>query len=110
MLKINGVPAASKWGLALTLLALGLSAGAALAHRFVSTDSMACHISLLRMRLRSRTESDVENETASRNRMLKLSGRLLLLSGLLLGVGALALAASFIFLLQNIPRACFGPT
>lgn len=102
LLKITGVPPTSRWAMAVTLLALGLSAGAALAHRFVSSDSMACHISLLRMELRDRPDEDIKRERALRNRRFKQSGRLLLLSSWLLGVGALALAVSFIALLKTI--------
>ena len=98
LLKIDGVPV----GMGVTAIALGLSAGAALAHRFVSSDSMACHISLLRMELRDKPKADSEIERALRNRRFKQSGRLQLLSSGLLGVGALALAVSFIALLKTI--------
>jgi hypothetical protein len=102
LLEITGVPPTSRWAIAVTLLALGLAAGAALAHRFVSSDSMACHIRLLRMELRGMPSADIKKERAYRNRRFKWSGRLLLLSGSLLGVGALALAVSFIALLKTI--------
>ena len=102
LLKITGVPQTSRWSMGVTLLALGLSAGAALAHRYVSSDSMACHISLLRMLLRDKPRADIENERASRNLRFKLSGVLLLLSSSFLGIGAVALAVSFIALLRNI--------
>jgi hypothetical protein len=99
LLKITGVPSLSRWGMAVTLFSLGLAAGTALAHRFVSSDSMACHISLLRMQLRGRPSRDVEAEKAQRNRRFKQSGALLLVSSWLLGIGALSLAIAFVGLL-----------
>src|SRR5262245_28340392 len=102
LLKITSVPPTSRWGMGVSLLALGLSAAAALGHRFVSSDSMACHTSLLRMELRDRPRADIESERALRNRRFKQSGALLLFSSWLLGVGALALAVSFIALLKTI--------
>ncbi|HEX5079301.1 MAG TPA: hypothetical protein VFV80_09145 [Geminicoccaceae bacterium] len=86
-----------------TLFALGLSAAAALVHRFAAADSMAFHISLLRMELRDKPKEDRELEKALRDRRLKQSGWLLLLSSGLLGLGALALAVSFMFLLKPLP-------
>lgn len=102
LLDITGLPPTSRWSMGVALFALGLSAGAALAHRFVSSDSMACHISLLRMQLQGRSPSDIDSERALRNRRFKQSGALLLLSSLFLGVGALALAISFVALLASI--------
>ncbi len=102
LLKISGVPPTSLVGIAVCLFALGLSAGTALAHRFVSSDSMAYHISLLRMQLRGKADDDISKERLARNRRLKLSGTLLLVSGLSLSIGALALAVSFIVLLRKI--------
>jgi hypothetical protein len=102
LLKISGVPLTSRWSIGVSLVALGLSAGAALAHRFVSSDSMAYHISLLRMRLRGTAEADIAWEKAARDMRLKLSGALLVVAGLFLGIGALALAVSFIALLEKI--------
>jgi hypothetical protein len=102
LLKISGVPLTSRLSIGVSLLALGLSAGAALAHRFVSSDSMAYHISVLRMRLRGRAEADIANEKAARDVRFKFSGALLLVAGAFLSVGALALAISFIALLKKI--------
>lgn len=101
LLNIAGVPSISRWGIAVTLLALGLAAAAALAHRFVSSDSMACHISLLRMQLRAKPTFDIEAERAQRNRRFKQSGALLSVSSWLLGIGALALAVAFVGLLRT---------
>jgi hypothetical protein len=100
LLKISGVPPASRWGMGITLFALGLSAASALGHRYVSSDSMACHISLLRMEMRHRSKEEIEIEKESRNRRFKQSGALLFLSSCLLGLGAVALTLSFITLLK----------
>jgi hypothetical protein len=102
LLKITGIPPASRWGMGLALLALGLSAATALGHRYVSSDSMACHISMLRRDLRGRPKVDIDSERKLRNRRFKQSGMLLLLSSCLLGVGGLSLAFSFIALLWTI--------
>ena len=104
LLKICGVPLTSLLSMAVSLSAFGLSAGTALAHRFVSSDSMAFHISLLRMQLRGRANADISSEKAARDRRLKLSGVLLLVSSSFLSIGALALAVSFIALLSNVSR------
>ena len=104
LLKISGVPLTSRLSMAVSLSAFGLSAGTALAHRFVSSDSMAFHMSLLRMQLRGRANADISSEKAARDRRLKLSGALLLVSSSFLSIGALALAVSFIALLSNIPQ------
>jgi hypothetical protein len=101
LLRISGVPLTSKWSMAVSLLALGLSAGAALAHRFVSSDSMAYRISLLRMRLRGRAAAEIAKEKAMRDGRLKLSGLSLLSAGSFLSIRALALAVSFIALLMT---------
>lgn len=71
-------------------------------HRFVSSDSMACHISVLRMQLKGKPDADVTAEKTARNSRLKSSGFLLLFSGLFLGVGALALAISSVALLKKL--------
>jgi DMSO reductase anchor subunit len=95
----------------LTLLVLGVAAAAALGHRYVSADSMACHIKLLRMRLREAEKSEaeksdakkreIEREKRSRDRRLKVSGLLLLIAALALGLGALVLALTFARLLAS---------
>jgi hypothetical protein len=102
LLKISGVPLTSRFSIAASLIALGLSAGAALAHRFVSSDSMAYHISILRMRLWERADADIAAEKTARDWRLKLSGTLLFVAGLFLSIGALALAVAFIALLKKI--------
>jgi len=102
MLKISGVPSLSLWTMAVSLLSFGFSAGTALAHRFVSSDSMAFHISLLRMRLRGGAKEKIAREKAVRDSRLKLSGLLLSVSGFFLSIGALALAISFIGLLTKL--------
>lgn len=100
LLKIPELPMTSQWGMAVSLVAFGLSAGTALAHRFLSADSMACHISLLRMRLRGRAKTEVAREKAARDWRLKSSGALLLISGSFLSVGAFALVVAFVRLLM----------
>jgi hypothetical protein len=102
LLNISGVPLTSRLGIAVSLVALGLSAGSALAHRFVSSDSMSYHMSVLRMQLRGRADSDIASEKKARNKRFKLSGVLLSAAALFLSIGALALAVSFIVLLKKI--------
>jgi hypothetical protein len=99
---ISGVPLTSRLAMGVGLLALGLSAGAALAHRFVSSDSMAYHVSVLRMQLRGRADTDIASEKAARNKRFKLSSALLSAAASFLSIGALALAVSFIALLKKI--------
>lgn len=102
LLQVTRVPSTSRWGFALTLIGFGLSAGFALGHRYVSSDSMACHIRLLRMRLRGRSKSETDQEQAARNRRLKLSGTLLCFSAVFLAIGALSLVVAFIGLLNKL--------
>ena len=101
LLQVTGIPLGSRVGFAVALIALGLCAGAALGHRFVSSDGMACHISLLRMRIRGRSDVEIEQERHARNRRFKQSGILLWLSGAFLGGGAMALVVAFIGLLNK---------
>lgn len=81
--------------LLMTLVGLGVSAGSALGHRYVSSDSMAFHISLLRMRLRGASPDEIGAEKRSRDRRFKWSAWLLLLSALALGIGTASLALAF---------------
>lgn len=85
-----------------------LSAGAALMHRYTSSDSLAYHLTALRHRARNRPAQDskpsdvsiAENEERQRNIRFKWSLRLLQSSGALLFVGLLLFClalASFMF-------------
>jgi hypothetical protein len=85
-----------------------LSAGAALMHRYTSSDSLAYHLAALRLRARNRPAqgskpSDVsfaEKEERQRNIRFKWSSRLLASSSTLLFVGLLLFClalASFMF-------------
>jgi hypothetical protein len=98
LIRISGLPRLS---MIVALVTLGLSAGAALTHRYVSSDSMACHVRLLRMELRGTQGAGVASEKAARNFRLKLSSVTLFVSALFLGIGASALAVSFILLLTR---------
>src|SRR5262245_61207238 len=66
------------WLVFAALTCLGVSAGAALGHRYVSSDSMAYYISLLRMRRRHAPPKEVAEEKACRDRRFKLSAHLLI--------------------------------
>jgi hypothetical protein len=85
-----------------------LSAGAALMHRYTSSDSLAYHLTALRHRARNRPAQDsklsdvsiAEKEERQRNIRFKWSLRLLQSSGALLFVGLLLFClalASFMF-------------
>ena len=85
--------------LSASLVFLGLSAASALLHRWLSTDSLAEHLMLIRLEKR-KAEGDVERinkARAKRKRQFKLSGLTLLFSSLFLWLGAVCLSLSFIF-------------
>lgn len=85
---------------------LGLSALAALLHRYTGPDSIACHLSSLRRYKRAIGKND-ENlwrkywkEIRSRNKKLNQSKYLLLISGLSLFAGAIVMVGLFIYVLS----------
>jgi hypothetical protein len=85
--------------LSASLVFLGLSAASALLHRWLSTDSLAEHLLLIRLEKR-KAEGDSERLKKSRKKrkkQFKRSGLTLLLSSLFLWLGAVCLSLSFIF-------------
>ena len=82
-----------------SLVCLGLSAAFSLVHRYLSTDSLACHLRSLRLERRD-GQGDREHVAAERKKRKRLfwySARILLMAGSLLWFGAIFLALSFIF-------------
>jgi hypothetical protein len=80
------------------IYAMALSAGAALAHRYTSTDGLANHIEALRLNaIHNRSESQnaqLDAARTRRRRLYKASGILLLVSSTAFVVGALFLAST----------------
>jgi hypothetical protein len=82
-----------------SLVCLGLSAAFSLGHRYLSTDSLACHLRSLRLERRD-GQGDREHVTAERKKRKKLFwyyARILFMAASLLWLGAIFLALSFIF-------------
>jgi hypothetical protein len=79
-----------------SLICLGISVALALLHRYVSSDSMATHLELLRRELRQAQDdaTKAEKERETRNKRFKWSFWLLIASGFFLWFGAMALIAS----------------
>ena len=100
-LKVDVRAPGSRWALTAALVGLGLSAGAALGHRYISSDSMACHISLFRKLLRGASPESIADEKRERNRQFRRSAQLLVVSAVCLGAGAVALTLAFAWLLAS---------
>jgi hypothetical protein len=83
-------------GAIVALVSLGLAAGGALGHRYVSTDGVYYHLRALR---RSDNPASVEASRLSRNRAYDRSARLLALSATCLLLGIASLAGSFLAIL-----------
>jgi len=95
------LPANFKYLVSLSLICLGLSVGCALLHNFVSADTIAWHLSLIRRELRKADgdEVAVDRERKRRKRYLNWELRFKISSGVFLWLGAVSLAVSFITLL-----------
>lgn len=92
------IPPIPKWLLISSLIALGASAAAALAHRFYAADSMSWHLQAMR-RYERNSGSDAEkanSEFRARHQQYKLSGKAIACSAIALGVGAILLVAAII--------------
>ena len=84
-----------------SLYLFGASTAAALLHRFASSDSMAFHVSVLRLRARGGHPATIAKEKRRRDWRFKASGWLLRISALTLAAGALLLALAFTRLLTG---------
>lgn len=85
--------------MSISLVCLGVSAAFSLVHRYLSTDSLACHLRSLRLEKRD-GQGDCEHvayERKKRKRLFWWSARILLIAGALLWLGAISLALSFVF-------------
>ena len=86
----------SRWVIVCATLLFGLSAAVALMHRYISSDSMASHLRLLRLEKRNPSGKDIDPAKAERkyrNRMLAYAGRSLFFASVFLAVGAFLFAA-----------------
>lgn len=89
------------------LVLLTLSAGFALAHRYLSSDGMFHHLRLLRLAQRAQTkvvEAMAEGDRARRGLQYRLSGYSLGLSALALLLGVIALVAFLVVLMMGAPE------
>jgi hypothetical protein len=96
------IPPVLKWLLIAALIALGVSAAAALTHRFYSADSMSWHLQAMR-RYERNAESDAQKADAefrARYRQFKISGKAIACSAIALGVGAVLLVVAIIVALS----------
>lgn len=84
---------------AASLICLGLSSAASLAHRYLATDGLAYHLKSLRLIVRKRAEDEdrVRKEKAGRRLVFKLGTWSLIAAAVLLGLGAILLALAFVF-------------
>ncbi len=82
-----------------SLLCLGVSSAASLAHRYFATDSLSCHIIALRMILRGRPDDkdEVKKEKDLRDGRFDQSRWSLTVASSFLGLGAILLAMAFVF-------------
>jgi hypothetical protein len=90
-----------KYLLFISLSCLGLSAACALLHGYVSADTIAQQLRVVRRGVR-RAENDIQKAQEERGKMKKSIQReirLTIASGIFLLLGALALASSFIVML-----------
>lgn len=95
---VKNLPLLSDIGLIIGLLCFGISAGAALTHRYCSADSLSWHLSSLRRGIR-RSEEDATAEDVERHkryRQFKASRTALLVSAIALGIAAAALVFAVI--------------
>jgi len=93
------IPQTPKWLLIAALISLGLSAAAALAHRYYSADSMSWHLQAMRRYERS-AETDIATVNAefkARHRQFTISKYSIAFSAIALGLGAALLIAAIIF-------------
>lgn len=89
-----------------SLVLLTLSAGFALAHRYLSSDGMFHHLRLLRLAQRTKTkdtEAKADADRARRGFQYQLSGYAIGLSALTLLLGVIGLVAFLIVLLMGAP-------
>ncbi|MBX7170133.1 MAG: hypothetical protein K1X72_04195 [Pyrinomonadaceae bacterium] len=84
---------------AISLICLGISSAAAILHRYFSTDSLSCHLVLLRRGIRknNKDKKEYRKEKNKRDWLFALSGISLFISGTFLWLGAIFLALAFIF-------------
>lgn len=99
----TGIPAAARFPFMLALGSLGLAAIASLMHRYVSVDSLSCHLQSVRKELRAE-EGDAQSADVDREkRYLRflISRYSVITAAATLGVGACALAYAFYILTQQ---------
>ena len=92
------LPTTAKFFLTAALVALTVSAGAALAHRYFAADSMSWHLQAMR-RYERNTGSDADTanrEFKMRHSLFKWSARSIKYSATALGLGAMALVVAII--------------
>lgn len=94
----------AKQSVSLSLLFMSLSGSAALAHRYIGPDGLACHLEYLRLRKRG-TPLDpgvARRARRERNWLFKHAGSVLLASACFLGMGFICVAAGFLFFLWHL--------
>jgi hypothetical protein len=94
----------TKTALAVALLAFGIGAASALGHRYWSTDSMASHIRLLRIRTETpQRDAEISGERRARKKAFRRSGRMIAVSAISIAAGAVALVTAFLLIISTIP-------
>jgi len=86
------------------LVCFGISSAFALAHRYISTDSMTCHLICLRLAIRN-AEGDAQTakiERAARDRRFVQSAFVLGASAFAIFIGAILLAVAFAYAINYI--------
>lgn len=113
----NPLPLVSGLSFVLSFALTAAAAGAALIHRYIATDSLAYHLSALRLRARNRPAEDgrssdselAECEDNKRNRRFKWSRVVLSVSAASLFLGLVLFCVSLGSLMFRMPTTQAGP-